>query len=182
MSPAIHRLQRLLRRHGVPMLAGVLLALGAAAFYAAAVLPLRAELAELQQQTTAAQQRLRSGAFAAVAPRASVSEQLRTFHAFFPKVDSAPHWLETLHALGQGYGLTIRSGEYRLERRPETPLLRYHVTLPVTGSYGQVRQFITHALQEMPAASLDDVQLRREAGVADRVEARLRFSFYFAGP
>ncbi len=179
MSSGLLRLRSLLRRHGVLLLAGAALSLAAVAFYFAAVHPMRAELAQLRARTEAAQQKLRSGAITAAPPRASVNEQLRTFHAFFPRVDSAPHWLETLHALGQGYGLQMRSGEYRLERRPDMTLLRYHVTLPVSGSYSQVRQFITHVLQEMPAASLDDVQLRREPGAGDRVDARLRFSLYF---
>jgi Tfp pilus assembly protein PilO len=174
-------MRALLRRHGALLVVGAALLLLAGICYAAAVHPLREELAELRGRAEAQQQKLRSGALAAAPARASVEEQLRTFHAFFPRAESAPLWLETLHALGEGYGLQIRSGEYRLERRPDSQLLRYHVTLPVSGSYTQVRQFITHVLQDMPAASLDDVQLRRDPAVTDRVEARLRFSLHFAG-
>lgn len=172
--------KRLLRRIGLPAIAAIALVLLALVLYAAGVRPARSELATLRVQAEAAQQKLRSGKLQGSGAPASVGEQLRSFQAFFPRAESLPHWLDTIHTIGRAAGLVIRSGEYRLER-PEQGPWRYHVTLPVSGSYIQVRQFITFVLREVPAASLDDVQLRRESGAGDRVEARLRFSLHFAG-
>lgn len=173
-------LRRLLRRIGLPAVVAVLLAVLGAALYLAGVQPLRQQVAGLRADVDAAQRKLRSGKLEGRAAPASVAEQLRSFQAFFPRAESLPQWLDTIHTIGRGSGLTIRSGEYRLERTDKGPW-RYHVTLPVAGSYLQVRQFITFVLRELPAASLDDVQLRRDPTAGDRVEARLRFSLHLAG-
>lgn len=180
MNLHVRRAQRLLRRHGLFTATGAALLLLAAAFHALAVQPLQPQVRELRAQAGLVQQQLRSGQLAPRERPATVSEQLRTFQTFFPRADSVPHWLDTIHTIGRASGLAIRSGEYRLERA-EQGLWRYHVTLPVSGSYVQVRQFITFVLREVPAASLDDVQLRKEAGAGERLEARLRFSIHLAG-
>lgn len=179
MNHRVPELRRLARRIGWPALAAAALVLLAALLYLAGVRQLQSEVDGLRQQAEAARQKLRSGKLEPGRAPATVAEQLRTFQAFFPRPDSLPHWLDQIHAIGRGSGLVIRSGDYRLER-PEQGPWRYHITLPVAGSYLQVRQFITFVLREVPAASLDDVQLRREAG-SDRVEARLRFSLHLAG-
>lgn len=179
MNHRVPELRRLARRIGWPALVAAALVLLAALLYLAGARPLQSEVDGLRQQAEAARQKLRSGKLEPGRAPATVAEQLRTFQAFFPRPDSLPHWLDRIHAIGRGSGLVIRSGDYRLER-PEQGPWRYHITLPVAGSYLQVRQFITFVLREVPAASLDDVQLRREAG-SDRVEARLRFSLHLAG-
>jgi Tfp pilus assembly protein PilO len=177
MMPA--RLRRIVRRTGWPVLAAIALLVAGLLLYFAGVRRLQDQVQVLRTEADAAQQKLRSGKLQGVRGPTSVSEQLRAFHAFFPRAESLPHWLETIHKVGVGAGLVIRAGEYRLER-PEQGPWRYHVTLPVAGNYLQVRQFITFVLREVPAASLDDVQLRREPGPGERVEARLRFSLHFA--
>ena len=177
MNPSVPELRRLVRRVGWPAILAVLLVLAAAILHFVAARASQRELETLRVQAQAAQQKLRSGKLQGSAAPASVPEQLRSFQAFFPQANSLPHWLEMIHKIGRGAGLVIRSGEYRLERQDR--LWRYHVTLPVSGSYMQVRQFITFVLREVPAASLDDVQFRREQG--DRVEARLRFSLHLVG-
>jgi hypothetical protein len=180
MITRLHRARRSLRRHAAATLAGAALLAAAGAYYVALVLPARAELAALRTAVDAGRERARGAEGSGATPRLSVNEQLRTFNAFFPRAESAPRWLDTLHTLGRAYGLAMPSGEYRLER-DETALARYHATLPVAGSYTQIRQFIAHVLKEVPAASLDDVQLRSDPDAQGRVEARLRFSLYFRG-
>jgi hypothetical protein len=180
MTRPARKLHRLVHRVGLPALAAAALLIVAALLYFAGVQPLRSELAGLRTQADAAQQKLRVARLAGTAAPATVAEQLRSFHAFFPRTDSLSHWLDKIHTIGRAAGLSIRSGEYRLERQERAPW-RYHVTLPVSGSYVQIRQFITFVLQEVPSASLDDVQLRREAGAGERLEARLRFSLHFSG-
>ena len=180
MKRLVPELRRVLRRHGwLPGLAALLVLL-AIAVQLLVLQPMRKELAAERERAERTRQKLQSGALPRRAESGSVGDQLRSFHSFFPRPDSLPFWLETMHRLGRNSGVAMRSGEYRLER-PEQGLWRYHVTLPVSGNYLQVRQFIGQVLKEVPAASLDDVQLRREAGPAGRIEARLRFSIHFAG-
>ena len=92
----------------------------------------------------------------------------------------AARWALVPLRLVVGFGFAYH-GYAKLERGPDMAVTRYHVTLPVAGSYTQIRQFIAHALKEVPAASLDDVQLRNDPDRQGRVEARLRFSLYFGG-
>jgi hypothetical protein len=63
-----------------------------------------------------------------------------------------------------------------MERRADDRLVRYRMTLPVSGTYPQVRAFVVDVLRDVPAAALDDIQLRRDA--AGRIEARVRFSLF----
>jgi Tfp pilus assembly protein PilO len=181
MMQIVHRARRLLRGHAAATLAGAALLVAAGAYYVVLVLPARAELADLRAAVDAGQARMRKVQGSGAAPKLSVDEQLRTFHAFFPRPEAAPRWLDTLYMAGRAYGLSMPSGEYKLERSNDAALARYHVMLPVAGSYTQIRQFIAHVLKEVPAASLDDVQLRSDPDAKGHVEARLRFSLYFGG-
>jgi hypothetical protein len=181
MMPMVRAAQRMLRRHAAATLAGVVLLAAAGSYHLAVVVPARSELAALRAAVDAAREGSRNANGSAATPKPSLDEQLRTFHAFFPRANSAPQWLDTLYILGRADGLSMPSGEYKLERGPDMAVTRYHVTLPVAGSYTQIRQFIAHALKEVPAASLDDVQLRNDPDRQGRVEARLRFSLYFEG-
>ena len=40
--------------------------------------------------------------------------------------------------------------------------MRYEIVLPVTGSYGQIRDFLKRARAEIPVMSIDQVTLRKE--------------------
>jgi len=57
-------------------------------------------------------------------------------------------------------------------------LARYQVTLPVKGSYVQIRQFVDQALIDVPVAALDDINFKREAIGATQLEARIKFTLY----
>ncbi|MEF7612413.1 GspMb/PilO family protein [Aquincola sp. MAHUQ-54] len=165
------------RRLG-PFGAAGLVLLAAALGWALLVLrPLQAEHEGLQQQALALEARLQSGRELASAP-ASAGEQLAAFHAFFPRADASTPWLARIHAAAAANGVALASAEYRVERRPEQPLLRYTLTLPLTGTYAELRGFVGTVLAEVPAAAIDDIQLRRENAGSATLEARIRLSLY----
>jgi hypothetical protein len=56
--------------------------------------------------------------------------------------------------------------------------MQYQIKLPVQGSYIQVRQFINHVLNTLPAVALNDISLKREDIASDLVYARLQFTLY----
>jgi len=161
-------------------LAGIAMRVAAAVLHGAAALPMASKLQAARLKLEAARSQRVDGQAHGEPVAKSVPDQLNAFRAFLPRSESLPRWLEAMHVAGRGTGIAIRSGEYRLERQ-DAGLWRYHVTLPVSGNYTQLRQFVNAVLQEVPAASLDDVQLRRESGAGERLEARLRFSIHFAG-
>ena len=71
---------------------------------------------------------------------------------------------------------------YRIQPRENHergfPLARYQVTLPVQGSYGEVRGFVDAVLDAVPAAALEELALKREEIGEPLVEARVRFVLF----
>jgi len=68
----------------------------------------------------------------------------------------------------------------RTEHRLSTAegLERLRVTMPLTGSYAQVRRFVSAALAHDPALSLDSIKLRRVSPMATDVDAELQWSLH----
>ncbi|MGO9444198.1 MAG: hypothetical protein ACLPXB_05385 [Thiobacillaceae bacterium] len=85
--------------------------------------------------------------------------------------------LTSLQVLVKKRGLTQESGQYKLER--EGGLIRYRLNLPVTGSYPEVRRFLSEALADFPNLSLDGVRINREEIGMSEVDAALQLSLYF---
>ena len=163
---------------GLIALASSVLAGGLAAF---SLGPLRAEHDGLLQRKLEAQELLRAARPGATVRSAGPAEQITAFYASFPVMDSTPHWLARIQQAAKANGLALPSGEYRVDRHAEQRLARYQITLPVNGSYTQMRGFIGEVLRDVPAASLDDVQFKRDSGTGSRLEVRIRLSLYLSG-
>nr|WP_316643326.1 type 4a pilus biogenesis protein PilO [uncultured Roseateles sp.] len=104
--------------------------------------------------------------------------RLADFQRALPRTAAVPQWLGRIRAAAQAKGLALRSGDYKLERVTDSPYLRYRITFPVTGSYAQIRGFIGAVLTEVPAASVDDVQLKTASG--SMLDGRIRLSLFIA--
>lgn len=78
-------------------------------------------------------------------------------------------------------GLSLEKGEYRLLRDAQFPLARYQITLPVSGSYAQVRGFVNEVLDRVPSAALEDLTMKRESIGAPQLESRVRLVLFLAG-
>jgi Tfp pilus assembly protein PilO len=72
----------------------------------------------------------------------------------------------------------LEKGEYRLSRESEFRLSRYQMTLPVRGSYTDIRGFVNDVLDAVPAVALEDLTLKREAADDPELEAKVRFLLY----
>jgi hypothetical protein len=178
MNAAVARLRAVVERLGRAGVVGVALLAFAAAFYASAVAPLAIERAGLRAQADDLERRLQLGAGSGGGLRGTPAEQLATFYAFFPPPQSSPDWLGKIDAAARAKGLVLRSGEYRLERGVEHQLARYQITLPVVGSYAQIRGFVGQVLADVPAAALEEITLRRENAASPTLEARIRLTLY----
>lgn len=181
MRDFIDRARSEIERLGRLGVAGIALLVFAATYQLTAVAPLDAELSELRTQADALRKRLSMHGSPADAPRAGAPEQLATFYAFFPAAQSSPDWLGKIHLAARAKGLQLQSGEYALERTADQKLARYRITLPVVGSYAQIRGFVAQVLADVPAAALDEISLRRESVSSPALEARIRLTLYLAG-
>jgi hypothetical protein len=144
-----------------------------AAFHFGAVKPAERELAA--QQRAAELLRARS-------PHQQVSQEpradtLQRFYQLFPPVAQLTDEVETLHTLARKAGLDLQQGEYRLDDRG-FGLAAYHVTLPLRGSYGQIRQFVGAILAEMPIVSLDALRFERTRIDETQLDAQLRLTIH----
>lgn len=75
-------------------------------------------------------------------------------------------------------GVELDQGEYRLTEVKDAHLKLYQLTLPVYGSYSEVREFVSDALNSDPALALTSVQLRRETIETPDIDAMLNFTLF----
>lgn len=169
------RLNAWLRRLGTPGVLGIGVLLGCAAFYASALAPLGDEVAAQRMALERLQSRtLHRPAAASSGDRA---EDLQRFYNLFPPSERLTDEVARLHRLGRSAGLDLAQGEYRLERRP-IGLWAYRVTLPVRGSYPQLRDFLAAVLKDMPIASIEALRFERKRAADTQLEAQVRVTLH----
>jgi hypothetical protein len=168
------RLNALLRRLGTAGVLGVGLLFGCAAFYFSALAPLDAQIAAQR----AALERLQSRTlYRPASTGAGRAEELRRFYGLFPPSERLTDETARLHRLGRAAGLDLAQGEYRLERR-QAGLWAYRITLPVRGTYPQLRDFLGAVLKEMPIASIEGVRFERKRAADTQLEAQVKVTVH----
>lgn len=168
------RLHYLLEPLGVAGILGLGVLLFCVPFYLTAVVPAEHELET--RQSAAERYKARS-------PYQPVSqdnrtEELRRFQGLFPPVDRLTDELELLYSLTTDARLELQQSEYRLEDRGPG-LAAYRITLPINGTYQQVREFINTVLAKMPNASVDALRFERKKVGDVRIETQMRLTIYF---
>lgn len=165
-----HRLVKALGWPGIAGMAALVLAV------VAIVLAQRwdAQAAALQAEAQA----LRAKARPAVATAVPVSVQ--QWQAALPAASERQQRLADLLELSIRLELNGARTEHRLSTTEGLERLR--VTMPVTGSYAQVRQLIGAALAHDPALSLDAIKLRRASPLSADVDAELQWSLHGRAP
>jgi hypothetical protein len=176
---SVGRLARAARRGlkllGWPGVAGVGLLVFCGAAYLSAVAPAHRAMEQAHQRALLLQGKTgREGGGLRTAP----DEQLAAFYKFFPSGMSEPDWLEQIYQAAKEQDLALDRGDYRPVRERVGRLTRYQVTLPVRGSYPQIRKFLAAVLSEVPIVSLDGVDFARQKIGEDTVEARVRLSLF----
>jgi len=161
----MRRLRRLLDALGPAGVAGLGVALFCVPFYFSALAP---ALAELERRGKVPEKVITS---------TDNGGELERFYNRFPRVDRLHGELESLYAHARASNVQLLQGEYRLESSAGG-LTAYHVTLPVRGSYPQLRQFVGRVLRDMPTASLDALRFERKKAADAQLEAQVRLTIY----
>lgn len=167
------RLNAALEHLGVAGIVGIGCLLACAAFWSSALQPAAEELAAQRS----ALERMRTRSPLQPVSGGGRAEELRRFYNLFPSAAGLTAELERLHRLARSAKLELAQGEYRLERRA-TGLWAYRVTLPVRGHYGEVRNFLSAVLKDMPGVSIDAVRFDRKKADDMQLEAQLRLTLY----
>jgi hypothetical protein len=162
-------LRRLLDALGPAGIAGVGALFFCVPFYFNALAPARAEL---ERRSVAAAKRL-----PAQDKTDEPGSELERFYGRFPRVDRLPGQLDALYAHAKVANVQLLQGEYRMDAGSGA-LAAYHVTLPVRGSYPQLRQFVGRVLTDMPTTSLDGLRFERKKAADAQLEAQVRLTIY----
>jgi Tfp pilus assembly protein PilO len=160
---------------GWPGMAGIALLVAAGAFYVATLLPQQARLQELRSQSHRQRQAAqRPESEAPIAP----AQKLAAFYGLFPAHEALPDLLEAVYGAARKQALVLEQGEYRPIKDTLGDLVRYQVTLPVRGTYPQIRKFVDGALAGVRTLSLESIQFERQKVGDPAVEAKVRFVVY----
>ena len=163
------------RRFGWPGLVALGLVVMALGLVFVAIPRQEQAVAALRVEADAA--RMRALRAARVASAASVDvDPAEGFRQGFPAAGSRHERVAALLELASAHGLAGTQSEYRLQVEPALGLARYRVSLPLTGSYPALRDFLAEALRGDPALALDSMRLRRADPQASQLQAELLFS------
>ena len=171
-------LARCVQELGAMAVAALATVIAAAAVLLLAVHPLERQLVRLEGEVRRAARADEQGPKLAGEQRAAA--KLAAFYGFFERGERSDAWLARLYGIASAAGLELRLGEYRL-LEPSGRVERYQVTLPVSGTYAQIRAFLESSLAEVPIMSLDQVKFRRKSIGEPRVEADIVLTLHL-GP
>lgn len=176
MMESLRLLRPALRRLGWPGLLGLgalllagLLELGLAQRWETEAQQLESHALRLQSQLR--RQQLQAGTPAPVSPEQWLQHQL-------PSAQLREQRLADLLELSLRAGLSGSRTEHRLSVDTATGLERLRISMPVQGTYAQLRGFIEAALRQDLALSLDSLKLRRANPAAGELEAELGWSLH----
>lgn len=161
-------------RIGWPAVSALVIIASGAAFLGAVVQPLERRALLLEQEVS---QAARPKPGLTRVSNDTQAAQLQAFYRHFEREEVTVEWLGKLQGMGTAAGLTLRSADYRLAQSRHN-LARYQITLPVQGSYTQIRTFMEDALADVPILSLDQVNFRRRSSNDSRVEAEIVFTLH----
>ena len=183
-----------IKKLGLFGLLGLVTALGCCLFYVTQILPQQNKIQDLvsQLQLINASQNSQinskqnsqsnSKQNSVLVKQVSVAE-VEQFYAIFSESASLPNTIDLIRENAQKQKLVLPRGNYKLiqtkisqQANSQTKqLAHYEMVFPVTGSYQQIRAFITQVLYQLPTLALSDVQIKRENTLNPLVDARLTF-------
>jgi len=108
---------------------------------------------------------------------AGAGDRLAALYKFLQRSEAPTDWLAKLYGIAVATGVELQSASYR------TPLAtgrveRYEISVPVTGSYGQIREFVKRSLAEIPVLSIDQLSIKRQSRNDGAVQAELRLTLH----
>ena len=104
-------------------------------------------------------------------------EKVAAVYEYLRKEEDTTDWLAKLHGIGTATGIQMRTASYRTQPT-EGRIVRYEIVLPVTGSYGQIRDFLKRAALEIPVMSIDQVTLKKEEKKGGSLHAEMRLTLH----
>lgn len=170
------RLRYHARQLGWQGLTGIALLLACLAFGLGVALPETGRQDQLMQDLEKLHEKIpqRKDAWIDRSPQAS----LHTFYEFLPEEKEALSQFGVLLYMAGANGLEPEKAVYKTDHHKYASFSRYQVSLPVRGTYVDIRTFINQALNALPNLALNEISLVRQDTASDEVEASLRFTLF----
>ncbi len=121
--------------------------------------------------------RLRTDLLASQPRQPQTVAQDRDWRADLPDRQDGYGSLAKLFGAAGKAGLALAEGNYREVRDASAGLTRLNITLPISGDYASIRDFLAQALNQEPALALEN--LRIERGRHRRNRTRCEPAFHF---
>ena len=137
----------------------------------------QSRLDDLRQQIAKAREQHAASADDAKGP-ATPADKLAAFYGFFPRPGDLPDLMGKVFAAAKGQALQLEHGEYRVLTDNAGGLTQFQITLPVRGTYPQIRRFVDGAMAEVPTLSLDSIQFDRQKVGDPIVDANVKLAVY----
>jgi hypothetical protein len=164
-----------IRRGGVPGCLGALCLIAALVFFVLEVIPANNRLENLATRRQSLQDRAAQGAQLVVL---TPTQQLASFYSAFPSGTAIPDVLASIAQIATEQQVALELGEYAMLREQGARLDQLRITLPVKGTYLQLRTLIAQALHAQPALSLQSLTVRRGKVAQDAVDGRIVFLLF----
>ncbi len=170
--------KRWLRRRSILGFVGLVLLASSLLFDLAMLGPAHARLEQLRQEILLADTKANQPTYVQPDRETLAEQQLSDYYRHFPLQNSAPDWLSKIFQAAKAETIQLVQGEYRVQQSENGKLIHYHVTMPVKGTYTQIRHFIATVLANVPMASLDHVSFERHKIEDPEIEAKVTFTLY----
>jgi hypothetical protein len=167
-----------LRRLGWPGMLGIALGAFAVMFYISAIMPTQARVEQLRHEIAKSREAISKMARQGMSGGYGQEANLTAFYRFFPETSSVPDQLDRIYAAAAMQSLALEQAEYKLVRNQEERIAIYRITLPVQGSYLQIRNFIVEVLNRVPSAALEDVSFQRQSIGTPLIDGKVRLALY----
>lgn len=147
-------------------------------FYFSAIHTAQERLVAAQRDTVSVREKLLQASRVVAAHQGTVDEQLIEYYRVFPNEFDSPEWLGKMSDIAGKIGLKLNEGEYKTTRDKVGRLMHFQITLPVTGTYPQIREFMASIPVEIPVMALENVQIERKTVSDSTVDAKIVFGLY----
>jgi hypothetical protein len=115
----------------------------------------------------------------AVAAQKSVAEnRLGAFYTALAPTSDAEQQIKTIFAIASHQNLQLNLADYKMSANADGRYQSYQLQFPLSGSYAAIRQFCEQLLLEMPFASLDEINFKRDTINSQKLDAKLRITLY----
>lgn len=141
---------------------------------------LHAEAKAQQAALVNAKTALASPAVAVSSPKSLAENRLGAFYAALAPTSDAEQQIKTLFAIADHQHLQLNLADYKMASNADGRYQSYQLQFPLSGSYAAIRQFCEQLLLEMPFASLDEINFKRDTINSPKLDAKLRITLYLA--